>query len=130
MHSVLLSILVAFGGYSLLNVAQASQKIGLARYKTHKLSGAVLWAAATVCTSLSVFVLLWAVSLGSVSIVGAMAGTGLASLAVFSAVVMKERIRGIEIAGVAVIFGAAVLIGLFAEEAQAGETAEAGEAEA
>ena len=121
MHSALLSILVAFAGYSLLNLSQASQKIGLARFKTHKLSGAVLWATATVCTSLSVFVLLYAVSLGSVSVVGAMAGTGLSSLAVFSAVVMKERISRLEIAGVAVILGAAVLIGLFSWEAPEGE---------
>ena len=92
MSSTPLAVLVAFAGYSLLNISQATQKIGLGLYQTHRLKGALLWAAATGCTSVSVFIVLYAVSLGSVSVVGAMAGTGLASLVIFSGLVMKERI--------------------------------------
>jgi drug/metabolite transporter (DMT)-like permease len=42
-----------------------------------------------------------------------MGGSGLASLALFSHWVLKERIGGREIAGIAVIFGGAALIGAF-----------------
>jgi drug/metabolite transporter (DMT)-like permease len=109
-------MIVAFGGYSLLNIAQACQKIGLGLMERRRLWGAVVWAAATLATTASSFVVLYAVSIGSVSLVGAMAGTGLASLSLFSAFVMREGVRGRELAGVAVVLGAAVLLGLFSTE--------------
>jgi drug/metabolite transporter (DMT)-like permease len=57
-----------------------------------------------------------AVTVGRVALVGAMAGSGLASLALFSFLVMKERIRALELAGIALMVGSAVLIGLFQRE--------------
>jgi drug/metabolite transporter (DMT)-like permease len=109
-------MIVAFCGYSLLNIAQACQKIGLEVMERRRLLGTVVWVAATLATTASSFVVLYAVSIGSVSLVGAMAGTGLASLSLFSAFVMRESIRGRELAGVVVVLGAAVLIGLFSKE--------------
>jgi drug/metabolite transporter (DMT)-like permease len=116
MEKALLSMIVAFCGYSLLNIAQACQKIGLGVMERRRLGGTIAWVAATLATTGSSFVVLYAVSIGSVSLVGAMAGTGLASLSLFSAFVMRENVHGRELAGVAVVLGAAVLIGLFAEE--------------
>jgi uncharacterized membrane protein len=121
LNSAPLAVLVAFAGYSLLNISQATQKIGLGLYQTDKLKGALLWSGATGCTSVSVFIVLYAVSLGSVTVVGAMAGTGLASLAVFSAFVMKEKITFREIAGIGIILGAAALIGVFSRETSPGD---------
>ncbi len=109
----MLSILFACLGYSLLNISQAVQKIGLARAKEKRIQGAVIWIAATVGTLASSFLVFAAVALGSASLVGAMAATGLAALAVFSHFVMKERVGVKEIAAVAVIILAAALIGLF-----------------
>ncbi len=116
MKDTLLSIIVAFAGYSLLNVSQASQKIGLSLFKTTRARGVLIWILATVGTSLAAFVLLFAVSLGNVSLVGAMSGSGLATLALFSRFVMKESFGKRELTGVAVILLAAGLIGAFSRE--------------
>jgi drug/metabolite transporter (DMT)-like permease len=116
----MLSILLGFLGYSILNIAQATQKIGLRLAKQKKLKGRLLWTAATLGTSVSVFVLLWAVSLGSASLVGAMAGTGLAALAVFAHFVMKERVGKKELTGIVIIISGAALIGYLAEKNKAG----------
>jgi len=112
----MLSILLGFLGYSILNIAQATQKIGLKLAKQKKLKGWTLWAAATASTSVSIFIVLYAVSLGSAALVGAMAGTGLASLAVFAHFVMKERVGKKEITGIGIIIGGAALIGYLAKE--------------
>jgi drug/metabolite transporter (DMT)-like permease len=107
-----LSMIIAFGGYSLLNIAQACQKIGLGMMHKSRLKGTIVWVFATIGTTGSSFVLLSAVSMGNVSIVGAMAGTGLASLSLFSAFVMGERVERREMLGVAVVVAGAVLTGL------------------
>jgi drug/metabolite transporter (DMT)-like permease len=109
----LLSLIVAFAGYSMNNVGQAGQKIGLAYMRRSWLAGTLIWILASAGTTVAAFLLLYAVSLGSVALVGAMGGSGLASLALFSYLVLKEPIGGREIAGIAVIFGAAALIGVF-----------------
>ncbi len=116
----MLSILLGFLGYSILNISQATQKIGLRLAKQEKLKGRLLWTAATLGTSVSVFVVLWAVSLGNASLVGAMAGTGLAALAVFAHFVMKERVGKKESAGIVIIISGAALIGYLAEENKVG----------
>ena len=83
MAKILLSMLIAFIGYSAQYIAAACQKIGLKVKETKKLKGWAIWVLATSFTSVSVFIVLYAVAIGNVSIVGAMAGTGLVSLAVF-----------------------------------------------
>ena len=118
MTDALFSMLIAFGGYSLRYISSACQKVGLEIRKKNKVKGWFVWIAATALTSASVFVVLYAVSLGNVSIVGAMAGTGLIALAVFSAIFMKEQIRRRELLGVVFILVAAALIALFSNEAK------------
>jgi uncharacterized membrane protein len=117
MGAVVLSMLLAFAGYSALNIAQASQKIGLCMMDSHRLKGAVVWSFATIGTVGSNLVVLSAVSLGRVSIVGAMAGTGLASLTFFSRFVMKEHIGLKELSGVGLVLSGAVITGLFSTAA-------------
>jgi drug/metabolite transporter (DMT)-like permease len=113
-HRPFLSLLLAFAGYSLLNISQAGQKIGLGLFSTRRLAGSLVWVAATLGTSAAAFVNLYALSLGSVSLVGAMAGSGLASLALFSWLVMREPIRPKELVGIGIVFAAAMLMGAFA----------------
>jgi drug/metabolite transporter (DMT)-like permease len=110
-----LIILLAFAGYSVLNIAQAGQKLGLELMQRRRLLGGLVWVVCLLGTSVSALIGWYAVSIGSVSLVGAMAGSGLASLAVFSALVLKERIRTREIAGIVLLAVSAVLIGLFQE---------------
>lgn len=117
-----LSIILAFVGYSVLNIAQAGQKMGLARRARHKVKGWTLWTLATLATSAAFVIVLGAIALGSVSTVGAMAGTGLASLALFSHFAMMDRLDLREIIAVAVVIGGAALVGVFAQERVAGET--------
>ena len=117
MNLTILSLLIAFLGYSVQNISQASQKIGFLKMEKNKKTGMFIWGAATVGTGLSTLILLAAVSIGQVSLVGAMAGTGLVSMSLFSRFVIKEQVQKNEIIGVGLILIAAVFIGLFAKDA-------------
>jgi drug/metabolite transporter (DMT)-like permease len=116
-----LTILLAFIGNSVLNISQAGQKIGLALMQRDRRRGALLWAGCLLGTTVAALIGWLAVSIGRVALVGAMAGSGLPSLALFSHLVMKERIRARELAGIALMVGSAVLIGLFQRELPLGE---------
>jgi drug/metabolite transporter (DMT)-like permease len=116
----LLSLLIAFLGYSLLNISQACQKLGLGLLPRRRLPGVLVWSTGTAGTSAAVFVLLAAVSLGNVSLVGAMAGSGLASLALFSRFVLREQFGRRELAGIGVILAAAALVGAVAAGGEPG----------
>jgi drug/metabolite transporter (DMT)-like permease len=105
-----LSIVVAFVAYSLMDLGKAVQKQGLATVRKSRRRGLLIWAAGSVSTSVSSFLLLYAVSLTSIVVVGAMAGTGLASLALFSALVLKEKVGPRELAGIAAILAAPFLL--------------------
>jgi drug/metabolite transporter (DMT)-like permease len=111
MTRALLSLVLAFLGYSLHNIGQAGQKVGLAYIRRSWVAGAAIWIAASVGTSVSAFILLYAVHIGSVALVGAIGGSGLASLAIFSHWVLKERIRRRELAGIVLIFIGSGLVG-------------------
>lgn len=117
MSLTIISLLIAFTGYSVQNISQASQKIGFLKMKENRKMGMIIWGASTVGTGLSTLILLVAVSLGQVSLVGAMAGTGLVSMSVYSRFVMKEIPGKKEIAGVGLILISAVVIALFAQDA-------------
>ena len=112
-----LSLIAAFLGYSLHSIAQAGQKIGLATAAKRKARGRAIWILATISMLSSIFLILYAVSIGNASVVGAMSGSGLASLAVFSHLYMHERITRRELIGVFTIISAAVLIGAFRVQA-------------
>ena len=112
------TLLLAFLCYSIMNIGQAGQKIGLGKKDEKPLAGWSLWIGAAVAPLLSVVVVLIALSLGAVSLVGAMAGSGLVTLAVFSHFVMGERIGLSDIAGIAIIIAGSVLIGFFAPDTQ------------
>ncbi len=122
MSGPVLSVILAFLGYSVMNIAQAGQKIGLARKEEKPAKGWALWVFATLMTSVAFFIVLGAIALGSVSIVGAMAGTGLASLAVFSHFVLKDRIDLRELIAIIVVIGGAALVGIFVTDRTSGET--------
>ena len=111
--AAIISLLVAFAGYSIHAIAQAGQKIGLAVANQRKVRGLAIWILSTLSMPSAVFLVLYAVSLGNASLVGAMSGSGLASLAVFSRLYMREHITRRELIGVFTIVIAAILIGLF-----------------
>ena len=117
----LLSLLAAFVGYSIHATAQAGQKIGLAVAVRRRARGLAVWILATLSMPVSVFLVLFAVSIGNASLVGAMSGSGLISLAVFSHLQMHEKISKRELLGVFIIAAAATLIGLFRVEAKPAE---------
>jgi uncharacterized membrane protein len=115
-----LSLVAAFTGYSIHSIAQAGQKIGLATAANHRTRGMVIWIFSTLSMPTSIFLILYAVSIGNASLVGAMSGSGLASLAVFSHLYMRERITRRELIGVFTVIAAALLIGFFRVEKAAG----------
>ncbi len=120
MFDAFLAIAVSFVGYSVRNISQACQKIGLTLWSKNRLKGSVIWILGTLGTTGSLFIIMYAVSIGNVALVGAMAGSGLVSLSVFSWLVMKEEIGGREIIGISLILIAAVLLGMFRRDDSAG----------
>lgn len=108
--------LLSFLGYSILNIAQAAQKIGLGMRRERPTAGWLLWAAAIASTTGAFFLVFAAISLGAVSVAGAMAGTGLASLAIFSRIVMGERLTPVQLVALGAIIGGAVLVAVFGRE--------------
>lgn len=117
----ILSLIAAFLGYSIHSIAQAGQKIGLTTAGKRKVRGLTIWILSTLSMPAAIFLILYAVSIGNASLVGAMSGTGLASLAVFSHLYMRERITRRELTGVFMIVAAAILIGSFRAETAAVE---------
>lgn len=116
MTKAVLSLVLSFTGYSIHSIAQAGQKIGLALAASHRVRGLCLWLGASLSMPISALLVLYAVYLGNASLVGVMAGSGLASLALFSHLVMRERIARRELVGVLMVFTAAALIGAFAKD--------------
>lgn len=113
MNNQILSIIYAFLGSSLVNLAQAIQKIGLDSPDEKKLRKWEIWGSGTVLMMIGPLVIQYATSLGGASLVGAMSGTGLATLTLFSHFVMKEKIKSNELTGVITILLASLLIGIF-----------------
>lgn len=112
MGAHVLSIIIAFLAYSMLDLGKAFQKVGLAAMSRSRARGIGIWFSASIATSASSFLILYAVSLGSVLIVGSMAGTGLAAvtlLAVFALLILIFRMRA-KMPGILLAGGAAVFI--------------------
>ncbi|MBN2753279.1 MAG: DMT family transporter [Candidatus Goldbacteria bacterium] len=113
MNEQILSIIITFAGSSINSISQAIQKIGLDTRRLKKRKGWAIWLLGSCLMAATPFIFMYATSLGGVSLVGAMSGTGLAALILFSHYVMKEEITANELAGVVMILGASVLIGIF-----------------
>ena len=119
--AAILSLIAAFSGYSIQAIAQAGQKIGLATVLKHRTKGVLIWILSTLSMTFAILLILYAVSIGNASLVGAMSGSGLASLAVFSHLCMHEKITRRELTGVFTIITAAILIGSLRIEKAVGE---------
>ena len=118
MNESIIALTLAFLGYSMLNIGQAGQKIGLDMRSERTTLGWTIWGGATAATAVSFLIVFGAIALGPVSIVGAMAGTGLASLALFSRLVMKEPLNRTAIIGIAAIIAAAAVLAIFEQDGE------------
>ncbi|MFP4211470.1 MAG: hypothetical protein ACLFR8_09525 [Alkalispirochaeta sp.] len=116
MRSSLLALLLSVLGYSILNISQAVQKIGLSLYTRNRVAGATVWVGALLASGVSFGIVFIALSIGTVSVVGAAAGTGLVSVAIFSAVFLGESVRRDKILALAAIVAGAALVALFPVE--------------
>jgi uncharacterized membrane protein len=110
---MLLSVTLAFVGYSLLNISQAVQKMGLQLLRRRKVAGGILWGAALLASGLSFGVVFRAIAAGNVSVVGAMAGTGLVSLSIFARFAMSEGITLDDTVAIAAIVVGSAGVALF-----------------
>ena len=113
MNNQVLSIILAFLGSSTINLAQAIQKIGLDTPDKAKIKKWGIWLFGTSLMMVGPLIIQYATSLGGASLVGAMSGTGLATLTLFSFFVMKEKIKPNELIGVVLILAASLIIGIF-----------------
>ena len=118
----LLAVLIAFLAYSILNVSQATQKDGIHRIRSKRSHGWPIWWLGTVGTVLPFFMILAALNFGNVSLVGAMAGTGLPVMTVFSHFLLKERVDRRQVVGIVLILAGGVVLGALAPAATAGES--------
>lgn len=118
----LLAVLLAFAAYAILNVSQATQKAGIHRIRRHAGLGWTIWWIGTVGTVIPFFMILGALNLGNVSLVGAMAGTGLPVMTLFSHYVLKEEVDRRQLLGIGLIIIGGVFVGLFASETSSGST--------
>jgi len=112
----MLAVFLGFLGYSVLNISQAIQKIGLDLRPKQKAKGLAIWVGGTAGTVLATFIVFAAVSTGGASLVAATAGTGLASLAVFSFFVLKEEIGVKKIIGISILVLACGAVGYFSSQ--------------
>lgn len=115
------AILLAFLAYALLNVSQATQKAGISRIRAAEGRGWLIWWIGTVGTAIPFFMILAALNLGNVSLVGAMAGTGLPIMTIFSHYVLGEQVDRRQILGIALILLGGGVVGVLAPEASSGE---------
>jgi drug/metabolite transporter (DMT)-like permease len=113
MTIALQATLIAFLGYSLQNISQATQKMALDIQRRHKKAGFFLWCVATFFTLFSNFIVLYAVSIGNVSLVGALSGTGLLALVIYSDLVLKEKVSRWELLSIVIIISGIILMGAF-----------------
>lgn len=112
MSSSMIVLLCAIAGYSILSVSQAGQKIGLHTIAGSPRKGWAIWILSTTGTAVSFFLVLAAIGIGSVALVGAMTGVGMASLTMFSRYVLRERVGRREIGAVIAIAVGAGLVGV------------------
>ncbi|MEX2442439.1 MAG: hypothetical protein WD492_02455, partial [Alkalispirochaeta sp.] len=112
MSTSMIVLLCAVAGYSILSISQAGQKIGLHTIADSPRKGWMIWILSTTGTAVSFFLVLAAIGMGSVALVGAMTGVGMASLTVFSRYVLRERVGRREIAAVVAVAAGAGLVGV------------------
>ncbi len=112
MSSSVIVLLCAVAGYSILSISQAGQKIGLHTIPERPRRGWAIWILSTIGTALSFFLVLAAIGIGSVALVGAMTGVGMASLTIFSRYVLREHVGRREIAAVVAVAIGAGLVGV------------------
>ena len=116
----LFAVLLAFLAYALLNVSQATQKDGIDRIRKKRGYGWSVWWLGTIGTAIPFFMILAALNMGNVSLVGAMAGTGLPVMTLFSHFVLGEEVDRRQILGIGLILAGGAVVGLFASEASSG----------
>ena len=115
MSSTLSAILIAVGAFTVLDVSKVYQRKGLALKLTAPAKGWTLWVLATIVTLAPPLAVQFAVWLSNLSLVGAMAGTGLAAVAMYSRLVNGEVLGFYRRVGVVIIMGATWLIGWYGE---------------
>ncbi|NPV02763.1 MAG: DMT family transporter [Brevinematales bacterium] len=108
MEQILAAVFLGFAGNSLISLGQVIQKSQVQGFDIHeggarKARHIGLWIAGIAGSNIGLAILYWAISIGSASIAGAMNGTGLASLILFSRLILGERIDRWEAAGIALI---------------------------
>lgn len=99
----MLSIIIAVFAYSLIDVSKTFQKVGIHKWETSRLKGGVIWSLGILGGMIASFLILYAVSAGSVILVGSLAGTGLVAVIIIARISLHERVGPVQIAAIAAI---------------------------
>jgi drug/metabolite transporter (DMT)-like permease len=110
---------------TLTNVGLGLQKLAINRmpapeYQARKQLYALIWAAGLSLQGVVVALQAKALSIGNASTLGGFAGFGLISLALFSHLILKEKILRRELAGMLVIIAGTAMLGFFSHGHQRG----------
>lgn len=99
----MLSIIIAVFAYSLIDAAKTIQKVGIHTWQTSRLKGGLIWFAGIAGGTVSSFLILYAVSIGSVILVGSLAGTGMVAMLLIARITLNEKVGPLQIAAVGTI---------------------------
>ena len=106
----MLSIAIAFFAYSLIDVAKTIQKVGIHTWSSSRLKGALIWSAGILGGTVSSFLILYAVSIGSVIMVGSLAGTGMVAMLIIARITLHEKAGPFQLAAVGLIIAGPFLM--------------------
>lgn len=106
----MLSILLAVFAYSLIDIGKTVQKIGIQTWKSDRVKGGIIWTSGILAGTVSSFLILWALSLGSVIIIGSLAGVGMVAMVITARIVLKETPSPLQLVAIAAIIAGPVFM--------------------
>ncbi len=106
----MLSIIIAVCAYTLIDISKTIQKVGIHKWKESRLKGGIIWGLGILGGTISSFLILYAVSIGSVVIVGALAGIGLVGMMIIARITLHERVNLAQMIAIAAIIAGPFLM--------------------
>ncbi len=106
----MLSIIIAVFAYSLIDAAKTIQKVGIHTWETSRLRGGLIWLAGIFGGTAASFLILYAVSIGSVILVGSLAGTGMVAMLIIARITLHEKVGWVQLAAVGIIIAGPFLM--------------------
>lgn len=106
----MLSIIIAVFAYSLIDVGKTIQKVGVDTWKKSRAKGGGIWLLGILCGTIASFLILYALSIGSVILVGSLAGTGMVAMIIIARITLNEKVGPLQLIAIGVIIAGPFLM--------------------